>query len=172
MSWGNTTLTDKEFFMHMARYCDITNYRTAAKYWYAACEVIIRELFYNGSCRVPVLGTFTTKHIGESVQIQKGQNGKQAVYQVPPRDIPEFTPHDDMINDINMQGVTKQYRKRLKNDKLTKRDYERQIRAEILGVEGNLSEQRLAESKEKFKKMLKEKKDKFKGKVDLTEDED
>ena len=172
MSWGNTTLTDKEFFVQMARFADVNSPQTVAKYWYAACEVIIRELFYNGTCRVPVLGTFTTKHIGESVQVQKGPDGKKVVYQVPPRDVPEFTPHDDMINDINMQGVTKQYRKRLKNGNLSKRDYERQISAEILGVEGNLSEKRLEEAKLKFKELLEDKKRKIKGKVDLTEDED
>lgn len=171
MSWGNITLTDKEFFTQMARYADVSDPRTCAKYWYAACEVIIRELFYNGSCRTPTLGTFTTKHVGESVQVQKGPDGKQVVYQVPPRDIPEFTPHDDMINDINMQGVTKQYRKRLKAGKLTKRDYERQIRAEVLGVNGNLSEQRIEASKKEFKKMLEDKKNKFKGKVDLIDED-
>ena len=172
MSWGNVTLTDKEFFTQMARFADVTDTRTCAKYWYAACEVIIRELFYNGTCRTPALGTFTTRHVDESVQIQKGPDGKQVVYQVPSRDVPEFTPHDDMINDINMQGVTKQYRKRLKAGKLSKRDYERQVRAEILNVDGSLTEQRLEASKQKFKEMLKEKKEKFKGKVDLEEDED
>ena len=172
MSWGNITLTDKEFFTQMARFADVNDPRTCAKYWYAACEVIIRELFYNGTCRVPTLGTFTTKHIGESIQVQKGIDGKQVVYQVPPRDVPEFTPHDDMINDINMHGVTKQYRKRLKAGKLSKRDYERQVRAEILNVDGNLTEKRLEDSKQKFNEMLKEKKERFKGKVDLKEDED
>ena len=71
-----------------------------------------------------------------------------------------------------MQGVTKQYRKRLKAGKLSKRDYERQVRAEILNVDGNLTEKRLEASKQKFNEMLKEKKEKFKGKVDLKEDED
>ena len=88
------------------------------------------------------------------------------------RDIPEFIPHDDMINDINMQGVTKKYRKRLKTGKLSKRDYERQARADALEVAGNMAEHRLEASKEKFQELLKEKKEKFKGKVDLTEDED
>ena len=71
-----------------------------------------------------------------------------------------------------MQGVTKQYRKRLKAGKLSKRDYERQVRAEILNVDGNLTEKRLEDSKQKFNEMLKEKKERFKGKVDLKEDED
>lgn len=171
MSWGNITLTDKEFFTQMARYADVNDPRTCAKYWYAACEVIIRELFYNKSCRTPVLGTFTTRHVGESVQVQKGEDGKQVIYQVPPRDVPEFTPHDDMINDINMQGVTKQYRKRLKAGKLSKRDYERQVRAEILDINGKLSEDRLQASKDKFQELLKEKKDRFKGKGTLEEDD-
>ena len=172
MSWGNVTLTDKEFFTQMARFADVTDPRTCAKYWYAACEVIIRELFYNGTCRVPTLGTFTTRHIEETVQVQKGPNGEKVVYPVMARDVPEFIPHDDMINDINMQGVTKAYRRRLKAGTLTQRDYERQVRAEALGVVGSLSEERINASKDKFKEMLNEKKRKIKGKVDLTEDED
>ena len=125
MSWGNVTLTDKEFFTQMAR------------------EVIIRELFYNGTCRVPTLGTFTTKHIDEKIQVQKGANGEKVIYPVIARDIPEFIPHDDMINDINMQGVTKKYRKRLKSGNLSKRDYERQARADALEGPGNIAEHRL-----------------------------
>ena len=172
MGWGNITLTDKEFFKQMARFADVSSLETVQKYWYAACEVIIRELFYNGTCRVPGLGTFSTRKVGEQVQIQKGPDGKEAVYKVPEREVPIFTPHDDMINDINMQGVTKAYRRRLKAGALTQRDYERQVRAEALGVVGSLSEERITASKEKFKKMLDEKKKKIKGKVDLKEDED
>lgn len=172
MGWNGVALTDREFFKQMARFADVSNLETVQKYWYAACEVIIRELFYNGSCRVPALGTFSTRKVGEQVQIQKGQDGKEVVYKVPEREVPMFTPHDDMINDINMQGVTKAYRRRLKAGALTQRDYERQIRAEALGVVGSLSEERINASKEKFKKVLDEKKKKIKGKVDLTEDED
>lgn len=172
MGWGNITLTDKEFFKQMARFADVTSLETVQKYWYAACEVIIRELFYNGTCRVPGLGTFSTRKVGEQVQIQKGPDGKEVVYRVPERDVPIFTPHDDMINDINMQGVTKAYRRRLRAGTLTQRDYERQVRAEALGVVGSLSEERINASKDKFKEMLNEKKRKIKGKVDLKEDED
>ena len=171
MAWGNTTLTDKEFFTQMARFADVNSLQTVQKYWYAACEVIIRELFYNGTCRVPGLGTFSTRKVGEQIQIQKGPEGREVVYIVPEREVPVFTPHDDMINDINMQGVTKQYRKRLKAGTLTQRDYERQVRAEALGVIGSLSEERLEASKKKFKEMLDEKKKKIKGKVDLTDED-
>ena len=174
MAWGKITLTDKEFFTQMARFADVNSLQTVQKYWYAACEVIIRELFYNGNCRVPGLGTFSTRKVGEQVQIQKGPNGKEVTYLVPEREVPIFTPHDDMINDINMQGVTKMFRKRLKAGALTQRDYERQLRAEALGItkSENLSEERINESKIKFQKFLQQKKKKIKGKVDLKEDED
>lgn len=171
MGWGNIALTDKEFFKQMARFADVSNLSTVQKYWYAACEVIIRELFYNGTCRVPGLGTFSTRKVGEQIQIQKGPEGREVVYRVPEREVPVFTPHDDMINDINMQGVTKAYRKRLKAGALTQRDYERQIRAESLGVTGSLSEERIKASKEQFKKLLQEKKKRIKGSVE-QEDED
>lgn len=172
MGWNGAALTDKEFFKQMARFADVTNLETVQKYWYAACEVIIRELFYNNTCRTPGLGTFSTRKVGEQIQIQKGPEGKEVVYKVPEREVPIFIPSDDMINDINMQGVTKAYRRRLRAGALTQRDYERQIRAEALGVTGSLSEERIIASKAKFKKILEEKKKKVKGKVDLTEDED
>lgn len=170
MSLNNFYLTDKEFYKLMARYADVSNLQTVSKYWQAAVEVIIRELYINGTCRVPFLGTFSTKKYGEQIQIQKGPDGKEIIYRVPEREIPIFTPHDDMINDVNMCGVTKRYRKRLKAGTLTQRDYMRQIRAETLNVNGSLSEERLEASKIKFKELLNEKKNKIKGKVDKEDD--
>lgn len=172
MAGTGIALTDKEFFTQMARFADVTNIATVQKYWYAAVEVIIRELFYNGTCRCPGLGTFSTKVLEEKIQVHKGKDGKKAAYKVPERIYPVFTPQDDMINDINMQGVTKEYRKRLKKQKLTKRDYERHARAEALGIVGNMTEQRQEAAKEKFHKMLQAKKEAIKGKVDSEEDDE
>ena len=171
-SLNNLALTNKEFFKQACRWADVTSTQTAAKYWDAFVEVIIREIYYNGTCRVPYLGTFSTRTVGESLQKQTGPDGKEVIYRVPEREVPVFTPHDDFINDINMQGVTKTYRKRLKAGTLTQRDWERQIRAESMNVVGTLSEERIEASKEKFKELLEEKKKKHKGKVEPEEDEE
>ncbi len=164
-------LTNKEFYKQSCRWADVTSIQTAAKWWSAFAEVIIRELYYNGTCRLPLLGTFSTRTVGEALQKQIGPEGKPVIYRVPERQVPIFTPADDFINDINCQGVTKAYRKRLKSGTLTQRDWERQIRAESMNVSGTLSEERIEASKEKFKLLLKEKKTKCKGKVENEDGE-
>ena len=57
-------------------------------------------------------------------------NGEEKFYQVPGHYSIDFFPCDAFINDVNGQGITKAYRKRLKKQELTKRDIERQIRFE------------------------------------------
>ena len=170
MSWGGVTLSDKEFYTLMARYAGVNNISTVEKYWKAAVEVMIRELYINHTCRCPLIGTFNVKEIGESFQVQRGRDGEEKVYKVDARISPVFTPHDDFINDINMFAVTKSGRRRIRQNSMTERDYQRQVRAESLGIVGSLSEERMEASKKKFLELLQKKKQK--GKVDLTEDED
>lgn len=156
MPYNNSSnLTEKEFFKLVARFVDGTpNEKTIKKYWEAIMEAITRQVFLQGKCRIPRLGTITTKTVGESYQVHKDKNGETTTYVVPERDIPIFTPDDDFINDINMKGVTKKYRKRSKKGTLSMRDYQRQIRAEELNVFGSLSKERLEESKTNFLEKL------------------
>lgn len=170
MSWGDITLTDKEFYTLMARYAGVTNLATVEKYWKAAVEVMIREIHINHTCRLPLIGTFNVKEVEENFQLQRGPDGKEKMYKVEARIIPTFIPHDDFVNDVNMFGVTKKARRRIRKGEMTERDYLRQIRAENMGVIGSLSEQRMENSKKKFLEMLQKKKQK--GKVDLEENED
>lgn len=160
MPYNNSNeLTDKEFYMGVARFLGVT-YQTAKKYWEDGFnEFIVRELYFKGSCRIPHLGTFALKHMAEGFSNQKDENGNDVVYKILERDIPYFTPHDTFVNDVNMQGVTKKYRKRLKKGQLTQRDYERQIRAEKIGAFGSMSAERIEKSKENFQELLKKKKE-------------
>ena len=155
-------LTNKEFFKQACRWKDSTSIQTAAEWWGAFQEVIIREVFYNGSCRVPGLGTFTVTEEPSYYQTQKMPNGKTMTYLVPGRIKPNFTPEDDFINDVNMQGVTKQYRKRLKKGALTERDYTRQVRADSLAASAcvdEIIEQRRESAKKEFQKLLEKKRE-------------
>lgn len=165
-------LTNKEFYTQMARFADARNIQTVQKYWEAALEVIIRELFYNGTCRCPNLGTFSVDFKEEQIQVQKQKNGEFKTYAVPARLYPTFTPSDDMINDVNMQGITKSYRKRLKNNRLGTRDYLRIARAESIDPKRDQTEEKQKEAEERFRKFLQDKKEKLKGKVIIPEDED
>ena len=172
MGWNNAGLSDNEFYKEACRFADAIDMATAKKWWQAFTEVIIRHIYFDGSCRVPDWGTFTTRTVTEQIQVQKGPDGRQAIYRVPERRVPVFTPHDNMIDDINMTGVTKAYRRRLRNGNLTERDYYRQCRAEALGVVGSLSEERLTSSKEKFRKQLEQMKKEYAKKQGKVVEED
>lgn len=151
-------LTKKEFFALASKIIEGNpKPKTAEKYWEGFLEVIAREIYYHGSCRLPHLGKFTVKHIEEKIQIQKTPEGKEISYKVPERDIPVFTPHDDFINDMNYKGVTKQYRKRLKQGRLTARDYRRQLKSEYIAdnlPDETTGDERLQKFKDDFAKRL------------------
>lgn len=154
--------TNKEFFKQACRWKDTTSIQTAAEWWSAFQEVIIREVFYNGCCRVPGIGTFTIKEEESHYMKQRMPNGKEVTYLVPGRIVPVFTPEDDFINDVNMQGVTRKYRKRLKKGALTERDYTRQVRADSLAASAcvdEIIEQRRESAKKEFQKLLEKKRE-------------
>ena len=165
--------TDPEFYKEVCRWADSTNTKTAAKWWNAIYEVIIRELFYNGAVRVPNLGTFVSEHYDEYFQKQiDSETGEEVVYKVPARNVPVFIAHDDCINDVNMQGVTKAYRKRVKSNSLTVRDYEREVRAQAMKVDKFVPQAQVEKAQEEFKKLLKKKIDRNRAKIDLNQGED
>lgn len=148
--------TDKEVYTGMGRLIGVTA-ATMKKYWIeAAYEYIVRTLWLTGCVKIPNLGTFTLRRTAENIQIQRTVDGKEMTYLVPERDVPVFTPHDTFINDVNMMGVTQAYRKRKKNGVLTENDYKRQQRADILGVYGSLSKERIENSEREFSKFLDE----------------
>lgn len=157
-------VTNKEFFTQACRWKDSKSVQTAAEWWAAFQEVIIREIFYNGACRVPGLGTFTIVEEEEKIQKQTASNGKTIVYRVPARIMPIFKAEDDFINDVNMQGVTKAYRKRLKSNMLTERDLVRDIRAtEMNDVVQDMMAERKESAQAEFQELLKQKRDAKKG---------
>lgn len=170
MGLSNLTLTNKEFYKQAARWADVTNINTVVKYWEAFVEVIVREVYYNGSCKLPSVGTITTKTLPKTTQHQIDKNGKEHFYEVPARVLPVFTPEDDFINDINMQGVTKTYRRRLNQGQLSKRDYIRKARYEDMSTK--VTEEMVEDSKSKFQELLKEKISNVKGKVEKYDEED
>ena len=157
MAWGSNTLSDKDFYKLMARFADVTNIKTVEKYWQAAVEVIIRELYVNHSCRVPQIGTFVAEELKENIQHHVDDNGKDVYYHVPYRILPKFIPHDNFINDINMMAVTKQARKRAKQGNTTERDRMRRLRAQSFDLMVDIKDQKALESKKEFKELLKQK---------------
>lgn len=159
-----TGLTDKEFYEEILRFADSTSI-TSAKKWYAAVvEVIVRNIYFTNKCNLPLLGKFSVRKVEEKLQTQTAKNGKMVTYVIPERIVPVFTPSDGFIDDVNMKGVTKEYRKRLKNNALTQRDYNRLLLSQDLENQGRkeVTEEKKAEVQSRFRQLLLEKKERHK----------
>ena len=154
--------TNQEFFKQVARFKDSTP-KAAADWWAAVQEVVIRQVFYDGCCRLPGIGIFTVEEEPEKFSKQT-LNGKTVVYRIPPRIKPIFNAEDDFINDINMSGVTKAYRRRLKNNALSYRDIERELRATEIGeVVQDMMAERKESAQAELQELLKQKRNAKKG---------
>lgn len=151
--------SDIELYRLVARELDCTA-NTARKYVDAIVEVIAKEVYLSGCCRVPNLGIFDAKEIKESKQRHKDENGDIVEFTVPEHIRPTFTPCDAFINDCNLRGVTKEYRKRAKKKVLTKRDLERIAKAEALNRLRSISNEDKEQAKIDFSAKLKEKREK------------
>lgn len=150
----------KDFFQRVARSRD-TSEAEARDMWMTFYEEILTILFVTGRCVLPEIGVITLTEKDEQVQKQVDEDGVEHLYVVPARDYPIFTAEDDFINDINLQGVTRAYRKRLKTNTLTKRDYLRIQRAETLGMSTvERARQQEEVCRVNFSKKLAEKKEK------------
>ena len=149
--------SDIELYRLVARELDCTA-QTARRYVDAIVEVIAKEVYLSGCCRVPNLGIFDAKHIDEKIQKQV-HDGEVREYIMPEHVKPVFTPCDTFINDCNMKGVTKMYRKRSKNKQLTVRDLERIAKAEAIERLKNVSVEMKETAKIDFADKLKEKKE-------------
>ena len=147
--------SDIELYRLVARELDCTA-QTARKYVDAIVEVIAKEVYLSGTCRIPNLGIFDAQHIDEKIQKQV-HDGEFREYIMPEHVKPIFTPCDTFINDCNMKGVTKKYRKRAKNKQLTVRDLQRIAKAEAIERLKKVSEETKEAAKIDFADKLKEK---------------
>lgn len=147
--------SDIELYRLVARELDCTA-QTARKYVDAIVEVIAKEVYLSGTCRVPNLGIFDAQHIDEKIQKQV-HDGEVFEYIMPEHVKPIFTPCDTFINDCNMKGVTKLYRRRAKNKQLTVRDLQRIAKAEAIERLKKVSEETKEAAKIDFADKLKEK---------------
>lgn len=149
--------SDIELYRLVARELDCTA-QTARKYVDAIVEVIAKEVYLSGTCRVPNLGIFDAQHIDEKIQKQV-HDGQVYEFVMPEHVKPIFTPCDTFINDCNMKGVTKMYRRRAKKKQLTVRDLERIAKAEAIDRLKKVSQETKEAAKIDFADKLKEKKE-------------
>ena len=164
-----------EFFTMASRLHDATP-ATAKIWWDCFYETILRDLFVSGETYLPKIGHFVLEERKGGVQKQKQKDGTYKYYEVPTIDKPVLYPEDEFIDDVNMMGVTKSYRKRVKKKMTTKRDKEREQRArQYLGIdyeEGEMEEKKqIDESREQFEDFLTNFKNKFDEKQKAKEEQ-
>lgn len=154
----------KDFYSRVARNRNAGE-KTVKEWWLSFYDQILTLLFVTGKCTLPMIGTIVLVEKEEQVQKQVDANGEEHLYIVPARSYPILYVEDDFVNDVNMQGVTKSYRKRLRRGALTQRDYLRIQRAERMEVSPVEVSRRTEQiSKDKFAKTLEKKKEEMNGK--------
>lgn len=162
-------LSPSEFYSQVSKWVHGKRVYIAEKWCTAIVEVIIQECYFKHGCKVPLLGNFDLVHHPEKTQTQtQTKNGEVQTFIVPEHFSIKFTPCDSFINDVNGKGVTKMYRKRVKENKVTKRDIERQLRFEKEKVDEYFRQQEELKEKLRLEEEAKNKpkpKKKSKGRV-------
>lgn len=161
-------LSPSEFYSQVSKWVNGKRVYIAEKWCTAIVEVIIQECYFKHGCKVPLLGNFDLIHHPEKNQTQT-KNGEVQTFIVPEHFSIKFTPCDSFINDVNGKGVTKMYRKRVKENKVTKRDIERQLRFEKEKVDEYFRQQEELKEKLKPKKKVKKPPNKEKALKDFEE---
>lgn len=149
-------LTKSQFIGLVCKYAGKDTPQVAAQWLDAIIEVIIREVYAVGRCRVPYLGTFNRKVIGAYVKTAK-VNGEETLTRVPEKYSAYFTPSADFIDDINMHGISAKYKKKVALGKFTRRDWLRQVRAAELEIEYTINKDSIEKMQKNFANKIKEK---------------
>jgi len=163
---------EKDFFLLAQRMADCKNV-SVTKWWNIFYEVILRQLYIAGAVYLPNIGWIELKKKEGRVFSRKGADGSIEIVDVPERNMPVFKPEDDFVNDVNLVGVTKNYRQRVKNGALTVRDKERERRTQaMLGDNFYLSEKakdkRAEVLKDEFEERLKDMRKNFEKELEAS----
>lgn len=147
-------LNEQEFYTALAQWADMYDKHRMERYTKAFAEVLIHELVFAEELRVPYLGTFTiSKYKGYEYTVR--EKGKNVKIKVPSRFIPIFVPCDSLINDVNNEYTTREYKKRKKDGELNYRDYTRDMRRELWEAEKQAEKNNTPDSKELAEKLHK-----------------
>ena len=121
---GTCRMTDNEFYKAVAVWANIKDPNTAKRYIDSIAEIIIRQIYYDGECKFPRLGTFKLKTVKGSTQVAM-EDGEQVIYNIPEHYVPVFTPTDGFIDDVNETIVSKGGRRRARENRISEADKKR-----------------------------------------------
>ena len=121
---------NQEFYAYAGGLLNVSP-QTAKKYWMGFVDTIIHILHFDGKCQMPGIGTFTLEELPERKVMAKNEHG-ELVEQINPAWFKIlYKVNEDFLNNVNGRGVTKKYRKRVRERKLTPNDLKLITQAEI-----------------------------------------
>lgn len=141
---------NQEFYAYSASLleCDPA---TMKKYWKAFVDTIIHMLHFDGRCQMPSVGTLQLKEVPSWTGMAKDDNGELVERTIPAWFKIDYRSNDDFTNNVNGRGVTKKYRRRVRERKLTPNDLKLITQAEAERTARKTLEQRAQERMEKAK---------------------
>lgn len=141
---------NQEFYAYAANLLE-TKPDTIKKYWMACVDTIIHMLHFDGRCQMPGVGTFTLQELPERKVMSKNEAG-ELIEQINPVWFKIlYRYNEDFLNNVNGRGVTKKYRKRVRERKLTPNDLKLLTQAEAERTARKTLEQIAQERMEKAK---------------------
>lgn len=150
---GEYNKLNKDFYEYAANLLE-SKPDTVKKYWLACVDTIIHMLHFDGRCQMPGVGRFDLKEIPEWNGIAKNDAGELVERTNPAWFKILYTVNEDFLNNVNGRGVTKRYRKRVRERKLTKNDLkllsEQEVTKELLKTQKEREAQRKAAAEAKF----------------------
>ena len=142
---------NQEFYAYAANLLE-SKPETVKKYWQACVDTIVHMLHFDGRCQMPSVGTFRLKKHPERRVMAKNEAG-ELVEQINPAWFSiTYDANDAFINNVNGKGVTKLYRQRVRNRKLTPNDLKLITQAEAERTAKRTLEQMQNERIEQAKK--------------------
>ena len=142
---------NQEFYAYAANLLE-SKPETVKKYWQACVDTIVHMLHFDGRCQMPGDGTFRLKKYPERRVMAKNEAG-ELVEQINPAWFSIiYNANDAFINNVNGKGVTKLYRQRVRNRKLTPNDLKLITQAEAERTARKTLEQMAQERMEQAKK--------------------
>lgn len=147
---GEHNKLNQEFYSYASGLLNVSP-QTAKKYWMGFVDTIIHMLHFDGRCQMPGVGTFELKEVPSWTGMAKDDNGDLVERIIPAWFKITYKSNDDFINNVNGRGVTKKYRKRVRERKLTPNDLKLITQAEAERTAKRTLEQMQNERIEKAK---------------------
>lgn len=162
---------NQEFYNYAGELLNVSP-QTAKKYWMCFVDTIIHMLHFDGKCQMPSVGQFYLQEMPEQRVVGKNNDG-ELVERVNPKWYKIlYKYNEDFLNNVNGRGVTKKYRKRVRDRKLTPNDLklitqaeaERTAKRTLEQMQNERIEQAKQQSYDDFINVINQKKEEYERK--------